>query len=102
MYVLVCVCVCGWLAGWHLATFQNFPMLTVAGHFQSSNRLTRDITLDDLEPEDHYILESGCMQISNKLKDTYGRHLYIGCPHLRPFESPSEAMVSGLTPNHIW
>ena len=61
------------------------------------NRLTRDITLDDLEPEDHYILESGCMQISNKLKDAYGRHLYIGFPNLRPFESPSEAMVSQIS-----
>ena len=56
-------------------------------------RLTRDITLDDLEPEDHFILASGCMQISSKLKDRYGRHLYIGLPQLRPFESPTEAMV---------
>ena len=57
--------------------------------------LTRDITLQDLQPEDHYILSSGVMYVCPN-KDRYGRTIQCIFPHLRPFESPTDAMVSSV------
>ena len=61
-------------------------------YLQTFIRLTRDITLEDLEEEDMIMLESGAMTISS-IKDQAGRAIMTGLPHRKPEQCDVESIV---------
>lgn len=58
----------------------------------ASFRLTRDITLSDLEDGDLELFENGGMSVLNE-RDAAGRLILFGMPHLKPRNYQVESLV---------
>ena len=57
------------------------------------DRLTKTITLDDLEDEDIALIESGYLQVLPNIKDRAGRPIMTACANIQPKVYNFESVV---------